>query len=121
MSFPDGTSSELDGDGTSPWDPVFLNSRREAWVILGCWFVALLWALPCSYFMGYGKSVDPDAMETILGMPEWVFWGIAMPWLAADVFTAWFCFCYMANDDIGQAEDEMPAPSDEAAGTEVAL
>ena len=39
-------------------------------------------------------------------MPDWVFWGIAVPWLVCVLFTTWFCFFYMADDDLGRDPDE---------------
>ena len=88
------------------FDPTFVHSRREALIIFTVWAAALLWAVPYCSLYGYGY--DPNNFRTILGMPAWVFWGLAVPWLVADVFTAWFCFFYMADDDLG-ADDESNA------------
>ena len=52
-----------------------------------------------------GQSVDPDDLATVLGIPAWLCWGIFAPWLVADLFTVWFCFCYMQDDDLGEARD----------------
>ena len=90
------------------FDPVYLNSRREAVVIFGVWVACLLWAVPYCYFFGYpsdGAAINPDAITTIWGIPSWVFWGILVPWLAADAFTIWFCFFYMVDDDLGEANE----------------
>lgn len=95
------------------YDPVFLHSRREAVIIFGVWIVALVWAVPYCYLNGYldsGARVDPESLRTVWGIPSWVFWGIAVPWLAADVFTIWFCFCYMQDDDLGEERDEGEPP-----------
>ena len=67
--------------------------------------LALLWAVPFCYFNGYPDEFDAANFSTTLGIPTWLFWGIAVPWLAADVFTTWFCFCYMKDDDIGEAQE----------------
>ena len=88
-------------------DPVFLNSRREAWCILGVWFLCLIWAVPVSYLMGYGRELTPGNVPTILGMPTWIFWGIVLPWLAADVITTWLCFRYIRNDNLGVSPEEL--------------
>lgn len=91
------------------YDPVFLHSRREAAIIFGVWIVALVWAVPYCYLNGYldsGARVDPESLRTVWGIPSWVFWGIAVPWLAADVFTIWFCFCYMQDDDLGEERED---------------
>ncbi len=90
------------------YDPVFLHSRREAIVIFSLWVAALFWAVLFSYFNGYAEAVDPENLRTLLGIPSWVFWGIVVPWMAADLFTIWFCLFYMADDDLGEegAEDD---------------
>lgn len=94
-------------------DPVFLNSRREAVVIFGLWFLCFIWAVPVSYMMGYGQDIVPGNVPTIFGMPTWIFWGIVCPWLVADVVTTWLCFRFIKNDDLGVAPEEL-AESTEA-------
>jgi fatty acid desaturase len=88
------------------FDPVFLNSRREAWAIFMTWFVVMIWAVPVCYLMGYEPDIDSSNVSMIMGIPTWVFWGIVLPWLVADVVTGWFCFKFMKNDDLGTADDE---------------
>ena len=34
----------------------------------------------------------------------WIFWGVAAPWIAANLFTFWFCAHYMVDDDLGEEE-----------------
>lgn len=86
----------------------FRHARREAILIFLAWAVALVWAVPYCYFAGFTTSpetLDPETMPLILGIPSWVFWGIGLPWLAADVFTIWLCFFYMEDDDLGEAHE----------------
>jgi len=90
----------------TPWDPVFLDSRREAFIILMLWVAALLWAVPYCYLNGFPDTFDEKEFSTVWGIPSWLFWGIAVPWLLADVFTLWFCFFYMKDGDLG--EDDPP-------------
>jgi hypothetical protein len=84
------------------YDPVFLHSRREAVIIFCVWLAALLWTVPYCYLNGFTQNFEFQQFETVLGIPHWVFWGVAMPWLAADAFTIWFCFFYMVDDDLGE-------------------
>ena len=79
------------------WDPVFLHSRREALVIFAVWLLALAWAVPFCYLSGYGAGGTP---ATMLGIPSWAFWGIAVPWILANAFTVWFCFRFMEDDPL---------------------
>jgi hypothetical protein len=39
-------------------------------------------------------------------MPDWSFWGVAAPWGLCLLFSAWFCFGYMADDDLGRDQEE---------------
>ena len=87
------------------YDPVFLHSRREALIIFCLWLTALLWAVPFCYFNEFGRPVDPETFSTVLGIPTWLFWGIVVPWLLADIFTIWFCFFYMKDDDLGEVHE----------------
>ncbi len=100
-SLTDTQSSEPD------WDPLFLHSRREAIFIFLVWLAGLLWAVPFCYFNGYLGRVEASEITTIWGIPSWLFWGIAVPWVVADVITIWFCFGFMQLDDLGEtAEDD---------------
>ena len=94
------------------FDPVFLHARKEAIIIFALWVVALLWSVPFCYLNGYPSQFDPQTFSTTLGIPTWLFWGILAPWLVADVFTMWFCFCYMKEDNLGEAL-EASAPEKE--------
>ena len=82
------------------YDPVFLHSRREAILIASAWAVGLVWAVPYCYLNGYG--LPPGEINTTFGVPTWLFWGILIPWIVADLFTAWFCFFYFVEDDLGE-------------------
>ena len=88
-------------------DPVFLHSRREAIIIFCLWLTGLAWAVPYCYINGYPDEFDPEKFRTTWGIPTWLFWGIFVPWIVADIFTTWFCFFYMKDDNLdrpGQAE-----------------
>ncbi len=94
--MPDITSPLSD----KPDDPVFLHSRREALVILGLWAGAMLWVVPYCYFFGYHPVSDPDQLKTILGIPDWVFWGVLVPWVVCCLVTIYLCFWFIADDDL---------------------
>ena len=86
-------------------DPVFLHARKGAVVIFGLWLIVFVWAVPFCYWNGYIDKFDPDNLNTIGGIPSWLFWGIVIPWILADLFTAWFCFCNVKDDDLGTAHE----------------
>jgi len=95
------------------YDPVFLNSRKEAIVIFCLWAAGLIWSVPFCYFNGYlGSDIDVDSVTTVLGIPTWLFWGIFVPWIVADLFTTWFCFFYMKDDELGEAHENEDVEED---------
>lgn len=89
---------------SSAFDPVYENTRRETLFIIGAWVFFCVWVVGVSVKTGY--NVDPDTMTIVMGMPAWVFWGVALPWLASNVFIVWFALKYMADDPLGEDEDE---------------
>jgi hypothetical protein len=86
-------------------DPTFVHSRREAIVIFCLWATGMVWAVPFCYFNGYLDNLEGHEVSTTLGIPTWLFWGIFVPWIVADIFTTWFCFCYMKDDDLGETDE----------------
>lgn len=91
--------------GEPNYSDIYRHSRREAVIIFCVWIAAILWAVPYCYMNGYPRQFDPETFPTVFGVPAWLFWGIAAPWLVADVFTTWFCFCYMKDDDLGETHE----------------
>ena len=45
-------------------------------------------------------------IQVVLGMPAWVFWSVVLPWGLCFLFSIWFCFAHMADDDLGRDPDE---------------
>jgi|SRR5262245_14169484 hypothetical protein len=82
------------------------HARREGLVIMAVWALALAWSAGYAYVNGYHR--DPHTIHLILGMPDWVFWSIVVPWVLCLAFSVWFCFVFMADDDLGQDPDEGP-------------
>ena len=86
-------------------DPLVLHARRETLVILAAFVVCMVWSIGCCYSLGY-LAPDGGPVAKVLGMPSWVFWGVAVPWAAADLFAVWFCFFFMVDDPLGEVQDE---------------
>ena len=85
-------------------DPVFLNSRRESLTILAAWRVGLVWVVGYCYRFGY-QAVEASS-SIIWGMPSWVFWGVALPWGLAAVWSVWFGLFRMTEDDLGEGPED---------------
>ena len=95
-------------------DPVLVSSLREFRVIVIGFAICCLWSVSTCYFMGYYPPLD-QPIAKVMGMPAWVFWGLAVPWVACDIFTLWFCFFFMTDQSLGEDEPE-PADVPESAG-----
>ncbi|MHC4400081.1 MAG: DUF997 family protein [Planctomycetota bacterium] len=98
-------------------DPVLVHTRREAAWILGAFLVCLVWSVSWCWVAGYGAG---ETTAKVLGIPSWVFWGVVMPWLAADAFALWFCLFFIADDPLEEDNDEIDgeaAQSGPAAGS----
>ena len=81
-----------------PDDPLFIHARRELRFTLFTWLVFAVWVIGVSWWRG---RLEPGVeLRTVMGMPAWVFWGVGVPWVAANVVTFWFCFGYMADDPL---------------------
>ena len=89
-------------------------------MILVVFTVCLVWSIGVYLAMGlHGGEGAIGPVPTVLGIPAWVFWGVAVPWLAADLFIVVFCFVLMTDDDLGEVPQEADDPKGddaEAAG-----
>jgi hypothetical protein len=84
-------------------DPVLESSRREAWGVVIIGLGALVWTLVVCRRYGYGRSYDE--LRFVLGFPDWVFWGIVLPWGFCLVLSWWFAFRFMRDEDLGEDPD----------------
>lgn len=82
------------------------HARREGLVIMAVWALSLVWSIGVGYLMGYDRPAQD--MRLILGMPDWIFWSVVFPWVICLAFSVWFCFRYMADDDLGEDRFEDP-------------
>ncbi len=99
MMPPDDPDLELDS--------LFVSSLRESKWIIVAWVVNFTWVVGYCVLRGY-RIDDAEKLITILGMPNWVFWGVFLPWIITTLFTAWFALTQMADhplDDAGPQEN----------------
>lgn len=82
------------------------HARVEGTVIMLAWVITIAWSIGGGYVLGYLR--DPATMGLVFGMPDWVFWCVALPWVTCVLFSIWFCFCFMADDDLGHDPTEEP-------------
>ncbi len=82
------------------------HARREGLLIMAIWAICLVWSSLSGYFLGY--NTQAANVSLILGMPSWIFWSVVLPWSLCLIFSVWFCFSFMADDDLGQDRDGGP-------------
>jgi hypothetical protein len=119
-------------------DPVYLNCRREAIFILALWACCFVYTVGFCYLTGYasheptpqstgpalgamvGSLHDfdrtPESLRSPLGLgiPDWVFYGVVMPWLTCIVLTFLFCLFVFKEDDLGPELEDATASDSEA-------
>ena len=85
-------------------------------LLLIVWGICAVYCLTVCYLAGYDR--DPATIETFLGVPDWVFYGVFAPWGLANVVAWWFSFRLMVDEDLGADADELhaAAPSGSFAG-----
>ena len=96
-------------DETQQDDQLLVHAQRETKILLVAFAVCLIWSVSVSYFLGYNVSAE-NIGRTVWGIPRWVFWGIAVPWMASNLFTVYFCMFCMADDPLGEVHMDDPSP-----------
>lgn len=82
----------------------FRQSRKEFRFMLGAWVFFALWTGGYNALFAGGR--DGEAIELVGGMPSWVFYGVALPWVLALATTIWFAMAYMKDTDLGEDGEE---------------
>lgn len=82
----------------------FRQSRREMFVMLGAWFVFLIWTGVCGATLS--RFEPGEEVPVFMGIPRWALIGIVTPWLVANVFIVWFASCFMKDTNLGPEEGE---------------
>ena len=83
-------------------DPVFKNASREARVALLLFAAVFIWVLAVAARKGYGRQ----DVVFIWGVPDWIFWGVILPWAASLGAAIWFGLRFMKEDDLGPEKRE---------------
>ena len=98
-----------------PPDSTLSRSRREALIIMAAYAVAMTWCSVTCYTMGYHRNPDEITRPFGLGIPDWVLYGIFAPWMACNLFTAWFTLFYMEDEQLADEGEDIlaDAPPDE--------
>ncbi|MFN0056159.1 MAG: DUF997 family protein [Planctomycetales bacterium] len=89
-------------------DPVLAGSRREALCVLGIWLAAMGYTIPYCYLHGYNRTLED--LKFVWGFPDWIFWGVIVPWCVCVAVSFWFGATFMRDEDLGE---ELPEQEDE--------
>lgn len=97
------------------------HARREAVLTLIVWAAALCWTIGYCFLFGYQHAPDSwlvrngvvplrtgDNLTQFAGLPDWVCFGILLPWLLCSAWTICFGSAVMHDDDLGAEAEEEP-------------
>ncbi len=87
-------------DMTRKTDPLVHSAIREALLVTGIWLAAATWSLTVCYQMGYHRDVKD--LRLVLGFPDWIFWGIVVPWTTCTVASILFGLMFVNDGDLGK-------------------
>lgn len=95
-------------------DPVVTSSRREAILSFAIWLVACVYSLTVCYRWGYNRDVT--TLTYIWGFPDWIFWGVVVPWTVCTGICFVMAYIVIADGELGedQPEESLDRKSPEA-------
>ena len=80
-------------------DPVLISAWKEARLVFGVLLAAGAYTVIVCGWMGYGRK--PDSLKFVFGFPDWIFWGIVVPWGTCIVLSTWLGATFFRDDDLG--------------------
>lgn len=75
----------------------YLKSLKEFKVSIIVGGLFILVSCVISYLMGYSRS--PEDIKLILGFPDWIFFGVLLPWILIVLFTIFYSLTLMKGDE----------------------
>jgi hypothetical protein len=84
--------------------PLLKSARREALGAFGFWMVATIYSVGYCTLNGYDRK--PESLTFVLGFPDWVFWGIVVPWGICTIGASLFAFCFMKDEELPDSQTE---------------
>ena len=73
------------------------QTLKEVKYLLLAWLFFASWVLIYCGFEAYGQ--DHEDVKITFGMPSWVFWGIAVPWICSIIYTIYFSLFVMRDNE----------------------
>lgn len=95
-------------------DPVLTSARREALLVFAIWLSACVYSISVCYRLGYGR--DAATLTYIFGFPDWIFWGVVVPWSTCTALSLALSYFVITDEDLGevQAEEQLAHRATEA-------
>lgn len=84
--------------------PLLKSARREALIAFAMWFTAMVYSVSYCVQFGYGRKAE--TLTFVLGFPDWVFWGLVVPWGVCTIAASLFAFVVMKDEDLDGAEQK---------------
>lgn len=85
-------------------DPVVRSSRREALCVVGLWCVTLVYCVTIYATLGRPRPVEE--LRFVWGLPEWVFWGVCLPWIVCLGLSVVFAYGVMRDEHLGPERED---------------
>jgi hypothetical protein len=85
-------------------DPVLTSARREALLVFAIWLVACVYSVGFCYRFGYQR--DAATLTYVLGFPDWIFWGVVVPWTVCTALCFVLSYYVITDVDLGEAQAE---------------
>jgi hypothetical protein len=87
-----------------PEDPVLRSARREALIVFSIWLAACIYTVGFCARFGYER--DPATLTFVFGIPDWVFYGIFLPWTVCTILSFIVSNFVIRDEDLGEEQAE---------------
>ena len=94
-------------------DPVLRSARREALIVFGIWLAACVYTVGFCAAFGYERK--PESLTFVFGIPDWVFYGIFLPWTVCTILSFIVSNFVIRDEDLGEEQAETALGSDSPA------
>lgn len=90
--------SNLDNPHPKQELPLLKSARREALIAFMIWFAAMVYSV--GYCVQYGYKRTSESLKFVFGFPDWVFWGLVVPWGVCTIVATLFALFVMKDEDL---------------------
>lgn len=84
-------------------DPLVRSSRREAIIVTALFLATMAYTLIYSAINGYNRPAGD--IQIVYGFPDWIFWGVVVPWGICTIISIAYALIFMTDDPLGEAAE----------------